>query len=254
MQSVFYRVAVTQFSPKEFAMRIKDAMKFLIENRTGTSTLNGSDAAWREHEDSLNFLADTTSGDVPIYIGGANFYLYSLSVPADVMQGDYVDDIGRWNFSPTSGYGYSCSWPDGKPKFQLEGPISQTGSKILDNGTAFFFLRQPWGRDGLNRLEINQQVCHILDLHWVAEKRSWCKLNNLGEVVPIARWEIKDSVNYVTMQRDELDDYLFLAKACLIRVFDVSRSRDFTLALGAGRRADPIFLRQVNREQCKSIS
>ena len=221
-------------------MLVKDAMKFLIENRRNPSIVDGGNFILGEPKYSIYFLTNTTDADVPLFIGGANFYMYSLSVPLELIQGDYVDDIGRWNFSPASGYSYSCSLSGGKPNFQLEGPITQTGSKILDNGTPFLFVRDRWGRGDTCCIEINQQVSHVLGLYWAVEKHSWCVRSNLGEILSIVRWEKQDDFNYVTIQKDYLDDYLFLSKSCLVRVFDVSRLKDFSPDIGTERHREPI--------------
>lgn len=77
----------------------------------------------------------------------------------------------------------------------------------------------------------SQLISHVLDIHWVEEKHAWCKLNELGEIVPIANWIQQDNLTLCTLREEELDFYLFLADACLVRLFDVSRSLDWGFSL-----------------------
>lgn len=56
-------------------------------------------------------------------------------------------------------------------------------------------------------------------------------MNKLGDITPIANWIQQDDLTLCTLRKEELDFYLFLADACLVRLFDVSRSLDWGSSL-----------------------
>jgi len=208
-------------------LRIKDAIEFLKTAGFGQSD-PGSTNVWdHDHRDSVKFLIETTTGDVPLYIGGAGFYLYSLAVPKTALTTDYQADITPWSLPPCRGYGWSVCWQGGRPVFQLESPVGGTGSEILDQGSPFFFVREPMAGAVGPEIEINQQVCHLMDLRWRKDKHAWCKIDPRGDLAAIARWEHQDGFDYLTVAREELDDYLVISGSCVVRVFEVARAENW---------------------------
>ena len=123
----------------------------------------------------------------------------------------------------SSGYGYGYSFSKNECVPFLSDPMENEGS-ILDDSVPLFFRRSFHGyKNDEAYIEINPRISHVLDIHWVEDKRAWCKLNELGEIVPIANWIQQDDLTLCTLRKEELDFYLFLADACLVRLFDVSR-------------------------------
>jgi len=200
---------------------------------------------WHSHTDALEFFLRSVSDDVPLVIFAKGLYLNSIAVPLSAIHDEYVEDIGRWNFSAPSGYGYGYRFGDGDVKEFVSDPLEdQTNSIILDAGTALFFLRHFDGREGRkNYLEINQKVSHILGLHWVEDKSAWCDIDNRGQIVPKAKYIVEGDLSFCTLRRDDLDFFLFLTKSCLVRCFDVTRSIVWTKYKSEtekiGRIADP---------------
>lgn len=212
-------------------MRLKNLIHYLQQQQKPFDSSKDALKTWHNQEDSLNFLLNTTDDDVPVYVSGKNYFLYSLIVPLEKIKDDYVEDLLSWNFI-ANGYGYGYSFSKSGPMPFLSDPMENTGSNILDNGLPLFFLRYFHGyRNYENYVEINQKISHVLEVHWVEEKHAWCKLNELGEIIPIASWIEQDDLTLCTLRKQELDFYLFLAKACLIRVFDVSRSLDWSKSI-----------------------
>jgi len=173
-------------------------------------------------------LLNTMDDELPMYISDRNFFIYSLFVPLEKLKNEYIDDLLKWNFSVSSGYGYGYSVSKDEYVPCLSNPMEGTYSKILDDSLPLFFLRYFHGGYKTNEayIEINQLISHVLDIHWVEEKHAWCKLNELGEIIPVANWIQQDDLILCTLRKEELDFYLFLTNACLVRVFDVSRCLD----------------------------
>ncbi|NSW82201.1 MAG: hypothetical protein HPY90_02850 [Syntrophothermus sp.] len=220
-------------------MRLKDIIDYLRHQEVPVVSSQDALRTWHTHEDSLKFLLFTTDNDVPIYISGRNFFLYSLIVPLKKLGANYVEDLLKWNSTASSGYGYGYSYSKSEPMPFLSEPMEHTGSKILDDSLPVFFLRYfPGYKNREAYVEINQRISHVLDIHWVEEKHAWCKLNELGEIVPIAYWVEQDGLILCTLQKEELEFYLFLANACLVRVFDVSRSLAWAATAPENRQDD----------------
>ncbi|MDK2892989.1 hypothetical protein [Methanohalophilus sp.] len=224
-------------------MRMKSLVNYLEQQQKPLISSEDSLKAWYSQDDSLNFLLNSTDDDVPVYICGKNYFLYSLIVPSDKLKKGYVEDLLGWNFNADSGYGYGYSFSKNEPVPFLSDPMENTGSKVLDGSLPLFFLRYFYGyKDHESYVEINQKISHVLDIHWVEEKHAWCKLNKLGEIIPIVNWIEQDDLTLCTLRKEELDFYLFLANACLIRVFDVSRSLDWT----SGSELEKSFMDEEN--------
>jgi hypothetical protein len=134
-----------------------------------------------------------------------------------------MDDLMRWNFSPSSGYGFSYTISKGLIEPFLCEPMEHTYSSILDGSKPVFFLRIFEGVDESLPIEFNQIISHVLSLHYMPKRKSWCCLNELGEIIDVAHYEDKENIICCTMKKDYLDKLLFIMNAALIRVFDITR-------------------------------
>src|SRR5690606_5953164 len=130
---------------------------------------------WFEMEDVIQFLLGSRENMVPIYVSSDNIFAYSLIVPEDKLQENYITDLLNWNFSFANGYSYCTS----SNQTYLCGPMNDTGSKILDGSMPIFFLRDIPGKPPF--LEINQKIIHILGIFWLKDKNAFCKINELGD-------------------------------------------------------------------------
>ncbi|MGB9835005.1 MAG: hypothetical protein ACPLPW_08590 [bacterium] len=205
-------------------MRLKNIKDFLSKQETPSLSSPDELKTWHSHKESLEFMLSTTEGDIPIYISKGNFFIYSLIVPLEKLGKDYIADLLNWSFPVSSGYGYGSSCLKGESIPCIWEPMELTGSEILDNSLPIFFLRG--FPDHEQYIEINQRVSHVLNIHWVPEKNAWCKLNDLGEKIPVAYSIKEDDLILCTFLEEELEFYLFLANSCLIRFFDIYRSRN----------------------------
>lgn len=206
-------------------------LEYLLQQEAPTDKSPEAIKEWHEHNDVGEFLSRSTVGDVPLVVFAKGLYMYSIAVPLSALKEEFfVEDVGKWNFSVPSGYGYGYGFgaDGGLEEFVSEPLEGHTSSKTLDSGTALFFLRSFDGREPRKSyLEINPKLSHVLGLHWMEDESAWCDMNRRGEVVPKARYVIKGDVSFCTLDREELDFYLFLTKSCLVRCFDVTRSLDW---------------------------
>lgn len=107
---------------------------------------------WVECHSGLSFLANSVSGNVPIYISGPAFFLYGVMVPSSRLAGEYGMDLMAWNFSPSSGWGYGVEYETvGSERIEkptLFPPLDHTGTSTLENAEPVLFLRHFEGYKG----------------------------------------------------------------------------------------------------------
>ncbi|MCZ7622940.1 MAG: hypothetical protein M5U24_10700 [Candidatus Kuenenia sp.] len=178
---------------------------------------------WLEQKDFLQFLLDTSHGDIPLYVSYKESYIYSVFLPQNCLRGNYIDDLMNWNCFPDSSWGYSYSY--GKKEraidISLLHPFDSSGSKLLKNATPITFLRSFEGRIGQKSyIEVLQLFTHLNGLHFVEEKNAYCRLNEDGDIEEIIKIHHTPDDILVTIKQDVLDHHLFLSNSVLLRLFD----------------------------------
>jgi hypothetical protein len=146
----------------------------------------GSDehTEWLLHNDSISFLLRATVGNLPIYVAFGDFFMYSVLVPENALVDDYIEDLLRWNFMVSEGWGYGFHYQDGEPRKAIFPPLDSTGTQRLDGREPVIFYRRFEGfKEGTEvYLELNQRVSHILGVHWSNTHSAYCKLDELGDI------------------------------------------------------------------------
>jgi hypothetical protein len=222
-------------------VRQKHVLEYL---RQQSKPVDSSDVAldkWHAHEDALDFLRRSVFGDVPVCCVG-RFLVFSLVLPEENLRGNYVEDLLGWNFSIDTGYGYGLDGSNESLRAELHGPMSWTSTGSLNGSEPVFFLRSsPLVRNGKLYAELNQVVSQVLDIHWTEREKAWCRIDDLGDVIAVARVHYEDELTVCTLAREDLDRYLYIANSCLVRVFDVARISDSDVLYGtrsspAGRK------------------
>lgn len=185
---------------------------------------------WLEQKDFLQFLLDTSHGDIPLYVSYKGTYIYSVFLPQNCLRGNYIDDLMEWNCSPDSSWGYSYSYgkKEGAKNISLSAPFDFSGSKLLKNATPITFLRSFEGRIGQKSyIEVLQLLTHLNDLHFVEEKNAYCRLNKDGDIEEIIKIHHTPDNILVTIKQDVLDHHLFLSNSVLLRLFDRTLCNDW---------------------------
>lgn len=178
---------------------------------------------WIGQDDILPFLSEEASDDhVLIYAALDHVYIYALLVPDEVNLKDYGDDLRDWSANPFSGWSLVASHED----VWIEPPCQSAGSKTLKNATQIIFGRSFEGRTGNSSyFEVNQEITQILDLHYLSERDSWCKLDKHGDVEDCIRIISFEGGRAVLAKADELDRYCAASRTKILRMFDFTRYR-----------------------------
>jgi hypothetical protein len=209
-------------------MRFEELLKIFDTNcskPSGDATLLVS---WGKMNDIGTFLAQCTSGDIPIYINGkfgdTHALIYSIIVPKGSLINDYMRDISKWNFCCDQHWGYGFRSSSSKPITPLP-PLWHTGSMVLDGGDPILFHRFFEGHKKSSYMEANQKITQMLDIHWVEKQHSYCRFDENGDYQDVIKIG-ETSGFFCTLLKEDIDFLLFILDAVIIRVFDFTRASD----------------------------
>lgn len=190
-----------------------------------------SDPSWvTRAEDALAMLEQLTAQDETVlYLRGAEVIAHGVLAPTRKLTQARV-----------KGLQYS-SFPEGQDTWSITREISGAGRAIrleppLESWSdEFLGEKLIFRRDfnGVERertvIEISQKLVHSLDLYFVAERNSYCRLDAHGDIEDviriIQRSDGKDDfrLDVVTILRADLDKYMTLTKQSLVMRFDFTR-------------------------------
>ena len=178
---------------------------------------------WLKSKDFINFLACSTEGTIPLYIYNPRLYVYSVCLPRNKLKGEYIKELMHWDAGPGSTWGYSATYKDGKPSRHticppFDGKILQYAQPL----TFFRYFEANKYQDGYT--ELLQQLTHLLGIHRVSERRSYCKLNEDGDIEDVVKIHDEKDESVVSIKKDSLDFYLYLTKSIVIRFYDLVRT------------------------------
>jgi len=176
-----------------------------------------------EQNDFLQFLLDTKAGDVLLYCSFKHSFIYSVVIPSRSLKSSYVEDLMKWQGSPDDSWGYGYGFSKrGEPKHFISKPFDSNSSKILARAQPLTFLRYFEGtanRKGY--IEASQFLTHLHDLHFMDERRAYCRVNKDGDIEEVIKILYPPEGGYITtIKQDVLDFHLFLNRSVLVRFFD----------------------------------
>jgi hypothetical protein len=178
---------------------------------------------WLEQKEFLQFLLNTRLDDVLLYSSFKASYVYSVIIPLRSLTTGYVEDLMKWQSSPSDSWGYGYGFGKrGEPKFFISQPFDSNSSKILEKAQPITYLRYFEGKgDKKGYVEVSQFLTHLHDLHFMDERQAYCRLNKDGDIEEVIKMLYPPEGGYVaTIKQDVLDFHLFLNKSVLVRFFD----------------------------------
>ena len=186
---------------------------------------------WIQQEEVIPFLKkEIEDDDIIIYASHKHFFIHATFIPDVKLDDPTIEDLLRWNHNPFSTWGISCS----HEKIWIDGPLAIAGSELLSNGEQIIFGRFFDGTyPPRNYFELEQKISHVLDIHFIPERNSWCRLDNEGnleDVVKIIELEESPKGTIITAKKDVLRVYSSINNFSLLRMFDFTRfkSKNFT--------------------------
>jgi hypothetical protein len=186
--------------------------------------------AWLELRDAVDFLKNLdTSNETVLYASMRHVFIHTVLVPDSALNPVDTADLMRWDCNPSSGWGVSYSF-GAAGDIWLDPPLDGCRSKTLEQGEQLVFTRSFEGRLGDRAyFEILQKLSQVLEVHFIAERNAYCRLDHLGDLEDVIRIIEtppvgKDSGSrLVTIERQALDTYMVLTHAAAVVTFDFTR-------------------------------
>ena len=185
-------------------------------------------------EDSIEFLRRNAENDeIVIYARTKCALIHGVLALKRRLTPDEISRLQHCKIPfPDDSWRIQQAWGGGRGhRMYLEPPLASV-AESLAGGEKLVFRRSFTGVDrGPSPIELSQKLVHSLDLHFVPERSAYCRLDSRGDienVIKIIRlnqdsdW---DSIDVVTIQREELDKFMALSKTCLVLRFDFTRVR-----------------------------
>lgn len=182
-------------------------------------------------EESIAFIESiAASEEVAIFVRAPCALIHAALAPAknldpideaDLMR-SFIDLDDSWqvqkSYSAKEGY-----------KVYLEPPLS-SHFKTFKGGEKLVFFRSFAGvRAHVAKFEFSQKLVHALELHWVPERKAYCRLDKNGDLSEVIRvyesveQSSEQQVTAVTILRKDLHQFLALTGTTLVFRFDFTR-------------------------------
>jgi hypothetical protein len=209
--------------------RMSSDLKKRLEDINVLPPENGGDfERWLRQEDAFSFLEHNAEDQALVVFASLRFtFIHAVLVSNEALSPLEVEDLLKWHRGPDDTWGFWTS----HDSIGLSPPLDRPGSQTLLHGEQLVFTR--FFEGGIKRkryVEVFQKFTHMFDLHYVAERDVYCRLDEHGDVedvirvVPIASKDKMGRGQYVTFDRRLLDVYMLVTDTSLVRLFDFTRT------------------------------
>jgi len=190
-----------------------------------------SDPGWvTRAEDAMRILGQLTAQDeVVLYLSGSQAIVHGVLAPTRKLTQARVKELQNASFPEGQDTWSICREisSDGRA-IRLEPPLGSWSDEF--QGEKLIFRREFNGVDrDRAAIELSQKLVHSLDLYFVAERNSYCRLDEHGDIEDVIRIiqqpQGKDNfrLDLVTILRAELEKYMAVTKQSLVMRFDFTR-------------------------------
>jgi hypothetical protein len=185
---------------------------------------------WFRMADAVAFLERNARADEFVIYATAQFvFMHTVFVPISDVAASDAESLLSWGFNASSSWSISTTLSE-PPSVSISKPLEDFRGKCFKNAEQFVFARFFEGHLGdKSYFEILQKFLHISDLHLIAERNSYCRLDERGDVEECIRIiQIPEKgkafgLNVVTCKRELLDRYAALTDSVMVRTFDFTR-------------------------------
>lgn len=180
---------------------------------------------WLLLDGLIPFLEKELEDDYTLlYASSRHSFLQTALIPNIEYDKEQLKSLLRWSGGIDSSWSFSCS----SSSCSIEKPSSFFGSNVITTGEPLLHLRGLEGiKDYDHYFEMNQRLVQTLGLHYIHDKKSWCKLDEVGdldEVILTLRVELnsKDTLSAIVIRKEELSKYVTASNQLLLRMVDFS--------------------------------
>jgi hypothetical protein len=206
-------------------------MKRLIDSLTKISKIPATGAAeWLSSaESSIEFIKENTQSErLVLFASMPHVLIHAVLAPLknldppdqDDLSHDFIYIDASWRIEHASG--------GGEPDRVYLAPALGSHGKTLKGGEKLFFKRSFSGSDA-RPIELSQKLVHALDLHFIAERKAYCRLDadgDLEDVISIVGQSSGDwteDVTIVTILAKDFGEYMRLSDMGMVVFFDFTR-------------------------------
>jgi hypothetical protein len=206
-------------------------MKRIIESLTKISKIPATGAAeWLSSaESSVEFIKENVQSErIVLFASMAHVLIHAVLAPLKNLNPPDQRDLSHdfiliddsWRIEHASG--------GGKPdRVYLAPPLGRHG-KSLKGGEKLFFRRSFSGSDA-RPIELSQRMVHALDLHFVPERKAYCRLDADGDVEDVisifeqSSGDLSQCVTVVSILSKDFSEYMRLSNMGMVVFFDFTR-------------------------------
>jgi hypothetical protein len=158
-----------------------------------------------------------------------SFFLHAVLVPKTNLDGSW-ENITEWSGNPFNSNGCGLVYGGGQgPRIEIHSPWENRLPPILQRARQLVFGRSFEARIGQKHyFELAQEITHTHGLHWIEERQAWCRLNEEGDVVDMAKLEERErlggkSATLLWIDKRLLNMHMAATGTCLAQMFDSTR-------------------------------
>jgi hypothetical protein len=209
-----------------------DAKRFLEFIKLSESSSAREEIGAEQHHLDQFLKSQHSSDSVVLYgnadTSGASLYVTSLLIRASEAhlkrRGRFTSWSGGPFDSPSCGLVYGG---EEGARVEYNEPHAYSRDPHFRNGKRLVFGRAFEGsRDAKSYFELHQDLTHAHALHWVDERAAWCRLDDSGDVIDLAKVDAialpggDDAAKTVSLNRDLLNLHMAATNTCLVQMFD----------------------------------
>ena len=198
--------------------------------------------AWLEQHELARWLEHERDADVVTLYGsatghhGSSIFVHAILVPEDGLRAASERALVTWSGNPFDHHYCGLVYGGGKPPRVELSPPGASFERCFPTAQRIIYGRSFEARHGHRTYyELAQELALAHELHWLDERDAWCRLNDVGDVVDLARVERvgddrlePDTGVSVTIDRKLLELQMSATRTCLVQMFDSTRvSSDF---------------------------
>lgn len=183
-------------------------------------------------EQAVQYItANAESDEIVIYVSAPFLLIVGALAPIDNVTPPDGSALQNLTLTTDATWCIQRSWSSSEGhRVYIEPAFPDDSGSALAGGEPLVIRRRLEGvHTGPTPIEINQKLVHCLDVHYVEERKAYCRLNDNGDIEDVIRiltLAVPDQIEgreVVTILRKDLDNYMALADLALVLKFDFTR-------------------------------
>lgn len=198
-----------------------------------TAPVDQNDRWYTDAEQAMQYMAAISKADeMVIYAAAPAVLIVGALVPTENVTPANGEVLQNTSLYTDATWKIQKSWCSHEGhRVYLEPPFPDDEGSPLSGGEPLTIRRYLEGvHKGPAPIEINQKLVHCLDIHYIPERKAYCRLDSNGDIEDVIRimtLPLADQLEgreVVTILRKDLDTYMAVADMVLVVKFDFTRT------------------------------